>query len=55
MSTPLEHNLEIIPVLNKIDLGAEPERVIGEIEEIVTRLQRCDFASAKEELGLMRS
>ncbi|PON83978.1 Elongation factor [Trema orientale] len=33
----LENNLEIIPVLNKIDLpGAEPERVIREIEETNT-------------------
>ncbi len=32
----LENDLEIIPVLNKIDLpGAEPERVIAEIEEII--------------------
>jgi GTP-binding protein LepA len=32
----LEHNLEIIPVLNKIDLpGAEPDRVKQEIEEII--------------------
>ncbi len=32
----LEHDLEIIPVLNKIDLpSAEPERVIGEIEEAI--------------------
>jgi len=32
----LEHNLEIIPVLNKIDLpGADPERVKREIEEII--------------------
>ena len=32
----LENNLEIIPVLNKIDLpGAEPERVAQEIEEVV--------------------
>jgi len=32
----LEHNLEIIPVLNKIDLpSAEPERVKKEIEEII--------------------
>ncbi|PNY02344.1 translation factor GUF1 chloroplastic-like, partial [Trifolium pratense] len=30
----LDNNLEIIPVLNKIDLpGAEPDRVIKEIEE----------------------
>ena len=32
----LENNLEIIPVLNKIDLpGAEPERVAQEIEDVV--------------------
>lgn len=32
----LENDLEIVPILNKIDLpGAEPERVIREIEEIV--------------------
>lgn len=32
----LEHNLEIIPVLNKIDLpSAEPERVKKEIEDII--------------------
>ncbi|NES81943.1 MAG: elongation factor 4, partial [Moorea sp. SIO2B7] len=32
----LENDLEIIPVLNKIDLpGAEPERVAEEIEEVV--------------------
>ncbi|OAE19770.1 hypothetical protein AXG93_2958s1480 [Marchantia polymorpha subsp. ruderalis] len=32
----LENNLEIIPVLNKIDLpGADPDRVAQEIEEIV--------------------
>ncbi|ACB54066.1 GTP-binding protein [Crocosphaera subtropica ATCC 51142] len=32
----LENNLEIIPILNKIDLpGSEPERVANEIEEVV--------------------
>lgn len=32
----IEHNLEIIPVINKIDLpSAEPERVKQEIEEII--------------------
>ncbi|MCF8109828.1 MAG: translation elongation factor 4, partial [Desulfohalobiaceae bacterium] len=32
----LDHDLEIIPVLNKTDLpGAEPERVIQEIEEAI--------------------
>ncbi len=34
--TAIENNLEVIPVLNKIDLpSAEPERVINEIEEII--------------------
>lgn len=32
----LENNLEIIPVLNKIDLpSAEPERVLHEIEDVI--------------------
>lgn len=50
----LEHNLEIIPVLNKIDLpGAEPERVIGEIEEIIgLDCSGAILASAKEGLGI---
>jgi len=34
--TAIEHGLEVVPVLNKIDLpSAEPERVIREIEEII--------------------
>ena len=34
--TAIEQNLEVLPVLNKIDLPqAEPERVIDEIEEII--------------------
>ncbi|MCG8379581.1 MAG: translation elongation factor 4, partial [Proteobacteria bacterium] len=34
--TAIENNLEVLPVLNKIDLpSAEPERVINEIEEII--------------------
>ncbi|HBE17612.1 MAG TPA: elongation factor 4 [Cyanobacteria bacterium UBA11149] len=50
----LEHNLEIIPVLNKIDLpGAEPERVKGEIEEIVgLDCSGAIEASAKEGIGI---
>lgn len=50
----LEHNLEIIPVLNKIDLpGAEPERVKGEIEEIVgLDCSGAILASAKEGIGV---
>ncbi|MBD2090135.1 elongation factor 4 [Microcoleus sp. FACHB-1515] len=50
----LEHNLEIIPVLNKIDLpGAEPDRVKGEIEEIVgLDCSGAILASAKEGIGI---
>jgi GTP-binding protein LepA len=34
--TAIEQGVEVLPVLNKIDLpSAEPERVIGEIEDIV--------------------
>ncbi|XP_039038678.1 translation factor GUF1 homolog, chloroplastic [Hibiscus syriacus] len=50
----LENNLEIIPVLNKIDLpGAEPDRVVREIEEVIgldcSKSIRC---SAKEGIGI---
>ncbi|MEH2285148.1 MAG: translation elongation factor 4 [Nostoc sp.] len=50
----LESNLEIIPVLNKIDLpGAEPERVIGEIEEIIgLDCSGAILTSAKEGIGI---
>jgi GTP-binding protein LepA len=50
----IENNLEIIPVLNKIDLpGAEPERVIGEIEEIIgLDCSGAILASAKEGIGV---
>lgn len=50
----LENNLEIIPVLNKIDLpGAEPERVAQEIEEIVgLDCSEAIFCSAKEAIGV---
>ena len=52
----LENNLEIIPVLNKIDLpGAEPERVIGEIEEIIgLDCSEAILASAKEGIGIVQ-
>ncbi|MEL7535471.1 MAG: translation elongation factor 4 [Pseudomonadota bacterium] len=34
--TAIDQGLEVVPVLNKIDLpSAEPDRVIGEIEEII--------------------
>ncbi|WP_287127982.1 translation elongation factor 4 [Candidatus Cyanaurora vandensis] len=50
----LEHNLEIIPVLNKIDLpGSEPERVKNEIEEMVgLDCTNIIHASAKEGIGV---
>jgi len=50
----LEHDLEIIPVLNKIDLpGAEPDRVKQEIEEIIgLDCSQAILASAKEGIGI---
>ncbi len=50
----LEHDLEIIPVLNKIDLpGAEPERVLAEIEEVIgLDCSSAIMASAKEGIGV---
>ena len=50
----LENNLEIIPVLNKIDLpAAEPDRVAAEIEETIG-LDCSDIihASAKAGIGI---
>ncbi len=50
----LENNLEIIPVLNKIDLpGAEPDRVTEEIEEVVgLDCTGIIQASAKQGIGI---
>ncbi|KAA8531236.1 hypothetical protein F0562_005945 [Nyssa sinensis] len=50
----LENNLEIIPVLNKIDLpGAEPSRVAQEIEEVVgLDCSNAIHCSAKEGIGI---
>lgn len=50
----LEHDLEIIPVINKIDLpGAEPERVKQEIEEVIgLDCNEAILASAKEGIGI---
>ena len=50
----LEHDLEIIPVINKIDLpSAEPERVKQEIEDVIG-LDTSDavMASAKTGIGI---
>ncbi len=50
----LEHNLEIIPVLNKIDLpGADPEKIRAEIEEVIgLDASGAILASAKEGKGI---
>ncbi len=49
----LEANLTIIPVINKIDLpGAEPERVMQEVEDVIgIPREECILASAKEGIG----
>ena len=50
----LEHNLEIIPVINKIDLpSAEPERVKQEIEDVIgLDASEAVMASAKSGIGV---
>ena len=50
----LDNDLEIIPVLNKIDLPtAEPERVISEIEEVIgLDAQGSARVSAKNNIGI---
>jgi GTP-binding protein LepA len=50
----LEHDLTIIPVINKIDLpAADPERVMSEIEELlVMEKSECILASAKNGTGI---
>jgi GTP-binding protein LepA len=49
-----EHDLTIIPVINKIDLpAADPERVMGEIEELlIIERSDCILASAKNGTGI---
>jgi len=49
----LDHNLEILPVINKIDLpSAEPERVRADIEEVIgIDASHAVLASAKEGIG----
>ncbi|WP_258871075.1 GTP-binding protein, partial [Halobacillus trueperi] len=50
----LENDLEIIPVINKIDLpGADPERIKQEIEDVIG-IDASDaiLASAKEGVGI---
>ncbi len=50
----LEHDLEILPVVNKIDLpSAEPERVAEEIERVIgIPAEEVFFVSAKEGTGV---
>ncbi|MDP8923328.1 MAG: translation elongation factor 4, partial [Chloroflexota bacterium] len=50
----IDHGLEIIPVINKIDLpNADPERVRKEIEDVVGLPgDECILASAKQGLGI---
>ncbi len=49
----LDHNLEVLPVINKIDLpSADPERVRKDIEDIIGLDASCAIlASAKEGIG----
>lgn len=50
----IENDLEIIPVINKIDLpGADPERVKREIEEVVgLSCENVVLTSAKQGIGI---
>jgi len=50
----LDHDLEVFPVINKIDLpSAEPQRVIDEIEDVIgIEAQGCPLISAKNGIGI---
>ncbi len=50
----LDHNLDVFPVINKIDLpSAEPERVIAEIEDVIgIEAESCPRISAKLGVGI---
>ncbi len=50
----LDHNLDVMPVINKIDLpSAEPERVINEIEDVIgIEAQDAPLISAKTGLNI---
>ncbi len=50
----LDHNLDIIPVINKIDLpSADPQRVIAEIEDVIgLEAQDAPLVSAKQGLNI---
>jgi len=50
----LDHDLEVFPVINKIDLpSAEPERVVEEIEDVIgIEAEGCPLISAKNGIGI---
>ncbi len=50
----LDHNLEVFPVINKIDLpSADPERVKNEIEDVIgIEAQDAPLISAKNGIGI---
>ena len=50
----LDHNLDVFPVINKIDLpSAQPERVIEEIEDVIgIEAQDAPLISAKNGVGI---
>ena len=50
----LDHNLDVFPVINKIDLpSAEPQRVIEEIEDVIgIEAQDAPPISAKNGIGI---
>ena len=50
----LDHNLDVFPVINKIDLpSAEPERVIEEIEDVIgIEAKDAPLISAKNGIGI---
>ena len=50
----LDHNLEVFPVINKIDLpSAEPQRVINEIEDVIgLEAQDAPLISAKNGINI---
>lgn len=50
----LDHNLEVFPVINKIDLpSAEPQRVIAEIEDVIgLEAQDAPLISAKNGINI---
>ena len=50
----IDHNLEVVPILNKIDLpSAEPQRVIDEIEDVIgIEAQDAPRISAKTGLNV---